>query len=219
MKLYDLAQDPFERRDLSGARPKEARRLFRKLNDWLDVNVATRYLPALNPDYDAAREARHRPFVDLRKKYLSEARAIRSSTSDPRFNLTTPNQTMSHLAQAGEVDGFRPTMAGRMVRTEHYKYCVLSRGQQRESLVDMQKDPGETVNLAADPKYREVLRPATEEEGMNLPLKASVAGAMKGREHALRDPGNFVDVDGRVYLLYSVAGEAGIGIAELRNQP
>ena len=42
---------------------------------------------------------------------------------------------------------------------------------------------------------------------------------MKGRENALRDPGVFVDNDGRVYLLYSVAGEAGIGIAELISPP
>ena len=65
----------------------------------------------------------------------------------------------------------------------------------------------------------EVLRPETEEEGAKLPLKPSVAGAMKGRENALRDPGIFVDNDGRVYLLYSVAGEAGIGIAELVSPP
>ena len=65
----------------------------------------------------------------------------------------------------------------------------------------------------------EVLRPETNAEGASLPLKESVAGAMKGRENALRDPGVFVDADGRVYLLYSVAGEAGIGIAELTAQP
>jgi hypothetical protein len=65
----------------------------------------------------------------------------------------------------------------------------------------------------------EVLRPATDYEGANLPLKPSVAGAMKGPENALRDPGIFVDADGRVYLLYSVAGESGIGITELVSQP
>lgn len=63
----------------------------------------------------------------------------------------------NHLNQAGESDGLRPQMEGRMVRTERYKYCVFSRGQQRESLVDMQADPGETTDLATDPKYREVL--------------------------------------------------------------
>ncbi len=61
----------------------------------------------------------------------------------------------------------------------------------------------------------EVLRPENPEEGMDLPIKPSAAGAMKEREHALRDPAVFVDADGKVYLLYSVAGEAGIGIAEL----
>ena len=44
-----------------------------------------------------------------------------------------------------------------MVRTERYKYCVFSRGTRRESLVDMQADPGETNDLAVDPKYREIL--------------------------------------------------------------
>jgi len=63
----------------------------------------------------------------------------------------------NNMTQTGEVDGFAPTMEGRMVRSERYKYCVFSRGQQRESLVDMQADPGETTNLATEPKYREVL--------------------------------------------------------------
>jgi hypothetical protein len=65
----------------------------------------------------------------------------------------------------------------------------------------------------------EVLRPETEDEGARLPLRKSVAGAMKGRENALRDPAIFEDTDGRVYLLYSVAGESGIGIAELSLPP
>jgi hypothetical protein len=42
---------------------------------------------------------------------------------------------------------------------------------------------------------------------------------MKDRENALRDPAIFEDADGRVYLLYSVAGESGIGIAELTSKP
>ena len=65
----------------------------------------------------------------------------------------------------------------------------------------------------------EVLRPETQYEGTDLPLKKSSAGAAKGRENALRDPAIFVDRDGRVYLLYSVAGESGIAIAELKEKP
>jgi len=46
---------------------------------------------------------------------------------------------------------------GRMVRTERFKYCVYDHGQRRESLVDLQTDPGETRNLAGDPKDRKIL--------------------------------------------------------------
>ena len=63
----------------------------------------------------------------------------------------------NHMTQSGEVAGFRPTLEGRMIRSDRYKYCVFSRGQQRESLVDMQADPGEMINLATDSKYRDVV--------------------------------------------------------------
>jgi arylsulfatase A-like enzyme len=46
---------------------------------------------------------------------------------------------------------------GRMLRAEKYKYCIYDSGENREQLFDMQKDPGETVNLAADPEYAEML--------------------------------------------------------------
>jgi hypothetical protein len=62
----------------------------------------------------------------------------------------------------------------------------------------------------------EVLRPETAYEGADLPLKPSAAGAMKGREHALRDPAIFADADGRTFLLYSAAGESALAIAELQ---
>lgn len=65
----------------------------------------------------------------------------------------------------------------------------------------------------------EVLRPKNSNEGADLSIKPSVAGAMKGREHALRDPCIFTDTDGRLYLLYSMAGESGISIAELETMP
>ena len=62
----------------------------------------------------------------------------------------------------------------------------------------------------------EVLRPETEWEGARRPVKESANGAAKGAQNALRDPAIFVE-NGRVYLLYSVAGESGIAIAECRN--
>lgn len=63
----------------------------------------------------------------------------------------------NHMVQTGVVDGMRPTMEGRMVRTDRYKYCLYSHGQRRESLVDLQADPGETNDMAGDPACREVL--------------------------------------------------------------
>lgn len=64
---------------------------------------------------------------------------------------------------------------------------------------------------------REVLRPEEEWEGAKLPLVTSKAGAVKGKENALRDPAVFVDADGKAYLLYSVAGESGIAIARVHE--
>jgi arylsulfatase A-like enzyme len=45
----------------------------------------------------------------------------------------------------------------RILRTERFKYAVYDRGQPREMLVDLQTDPGEMHNLAANPEYHEAL--------------------------------------------------------------
>jgi hypothetical protein len=63
-------------------------------------------------------------------------------------------------------------------------------------------------------RYVEVLRPETEAEGANQPIARSSGGASHTPVHELRDP--FVyEEDGRVYLLYTIAGEMGISIAEI----
>jgi hypothetical protein len=59
-----------------------------------------------------------------------------------------------------------------------------------------------------------VLEPHTEYEGVNLPLAPSVRGLSVEPVRQLRDPGIFEE-GGDTYLLYSVAGEQGIGIARL----
>ena len=59
-----------------------------------------------------------------------------------------------------------------------------------------------------------VLKPEQDYEGVNIPIAPSNSGEAKDAEHALRDPGIFEE-DGRTYLIYSVAGERGLGIAEL----
>jgi len=45
----------------------------------------------------------------------------------------------------------------RMVRTSRYKYVVYDCGERRETLVDMEEDPGEMKNLASEPKLAGVL--------------------------------------------------------------
>lgn len=59
-----------------------------------------------------------------------------------------------------------------------------------------------------------ILNPETGYEGGNLPLEASRRGAVHEPVRQLRDPAIYEE-GGRVYLLYSVAGERGIAIAEL----
>ncbi|MCZ6672370.1 MAG: sulfatase-like hydrolase/transferase [Verrucomicrobia bacterium] len=45
----------------------------------------------------------------------------------------------------------------RMIRSERYKYCAYKEGKQRESLVDMQSDPGEMQNLAGEKRFEKEL--------------------------------------------------------------
>lgn len=59
-----------------------------------------------------------------------------------------------------------------------------------------------------------VLVPETQYEGRDCPIEPSKRGAIHRRVHQLRDPCIFLDED-KIYLLYSVAGENGIAIAEI----
>jgi choline-sulfatase len=61
------------------------------------------------------------------------------------------------MVQGDPVGGEKPEPNGRMVRSGRYKYCAYDLGTRRESLVDLDRDPGELVNLAADPSHRAVL--------------------------------------------------------------
>lgn len=60
----------------------------------------------------------------------------------------------------------------------------------------------------------EVLRPEMIWEGADLPVEVSRRGHSDVRVNQLRDPAIYEE-DGKTYLLYSVAGESGIAIAEL----
>ena len=62
----------------------------------------------------------------------------------------------------------------------------------------------------------EVLRPERSWEGADAPLEPSIRSVAYGQVNQLRDPAIFEE-EGRVYLLYAVAGESGIAIARLHE--
>ncbi|HCQ02522.1 MAG TPA: hypothetical protein DIT99_18370, partial [Candidatus Latescibacteria bacterium] len=59
-----------------------------------------------------------------------------------------------------------------------------------------------------------VLFPEQDYEGGDLPLEPSKRSAVHHRARQLRDPGVFKDGD-RLFLLYAIAGEHGIALAEI----
>jgi choline-sulfatase len=66
------------------------------------------------------------------------------------------------LAEGRAAPDWRPyvvaeTRGGRMVCSGRYKYSVYEKGERREQLVDLEKDPGEMKNLATDSAYSDVL--------------------------------------------------------------
>jgi len=75
------------------------------------------------------------------------------SDRDPREYVVVTN----HMVQGAEIDGRLPTPDGRMVRSQHYKYSVYSEGRHRESLVDLQEDPGEMTNVAGESRHKKTL--------------------------------------------------------------
>lgn len=81
-----------------------------------------------------------------------------------------------------------------------------------------------TIDLSGDwnswkeTEATEILRPETDYEGADAPLEPSVRSIAYGHVNQLRDPAIYVE-DDDVYLLYAVAGEGGIAIAELHVCP
>ncbi len=64
----------------------------------------------------------------------------------------------------------------------------------------------------------EVLRAEFPWEGSDLPVEPSRGGAINVPVNQIRDPAIYEE-DGRVYLLYAVAGERGISLAEVHVSP
>ena len=64
----------------------------------------------------------------------------------------------------------------------------------------------------------EMLRPEFDWEGADAPLEPSVRSTAYGQVNQLRDPAIYEE-NGRIYLLYAVAGESGIAVAEVHLDP
>jgi len=65
--------------------------------------------------------------------------------------------TENKMAQGMPIDGNKPEPNGRMVRSRRFKYCAWDIGERSESLVDMENDPGEMVNLAGKKEHQQTL--------------------------------------------------------------
>lgn len=78
------------------------------------------------------------------------------------------------------------------------------------SRIDMRKPWSEW----AESEPEEVMRPEYPWEGADEPLLPSIRSVVYGRANQLRDPAIYQEGN-RTYLLYAVAGEGGIAIAEI----
>lgn len=79
--------------------------------------------------------------------------SVRRADVEPRQYVVASNR----LSQGAAIDGAIPKPDGRMLRSARFKYCAYSIGERRESLVDLERDPLEMVNLAGDRRHAGVL--------------------------------------------------------------
>lgn len=101
-----------------------------------------------------------------------------------------------------------------LIRDDRLYVFFSQAGEQPErillSTIDLSDDWRQWA--ATDPI--EVLRPERDYEGADLPNEPSRRGYIDDRVNQLRDPAIYEE-NGKTYLLYSVAGESGIAIAEI----
>jgi arylsulfatase A-like enzyme len=110
------------------------------------INTALDLLPTF-ADFAAIRLPVSLPGISLKKA------CKQPKVEDPRQYVVVENK----MIQGAPIDGVKPEPEGRMVRSRRFQYCTYNLGKRHESLVDMQRDPGETVNLVENPEYRKEL--------------------------------------------------------------
>ena len=92
-----------------------------------------------------------------------------------------------------------------------FREAVKARGNVTVSSAGVGTIHGQPPSLHAV----EVLRPLRAWEGADAPRIPSLRSTAYGRVNQLRDPALFEE-NGRIFLLYAVAGESGIAIAEVK---
>ena len=111
---------------------------------------------------------------------------------------------------------FTPDMrhSALLIKGNHLYVFFTNRGDMPErimlSTIELTDDWSQWT--ASEPV--EVLRPERDFEGAKLPIEISRGGYIDERVHQLRDPAIYQENE-KTYLLYSVAGESGIAIAEI----
>jgi arylsulfatase A-like enzyme len=71
-------------------------------------------------------------------------------------------ESLRPLAEGKRVENWRSYVASenhytRIIRSDRYKYCAYDSSDSKESLVDMENDPGEMRNLVDDPEHQDIL--------------------------------------------------------------
>jgi hypothetical protein len=146
------------------------------------------------------------------------------------FRVFHHNATIYGLAMPGQLyrslDGLSGFEPGPMLFNPNMRHsAVLKRGQQLFVFWTRVGDAPEAILLSRidlsgdwrhwkDGPSIEVLRPERNWEGADAPITPSVRSTAYGQVNQLRDPAIFEE-NGKPYLLYAVAGESGIAIAEV----
>ncbi len=134
------------------------------------------------------------------------------------------------LAMPGQlyrsVDGLSAFEAGPLLFNKNMRHAaLLKRGETLYVFWTQVGDAPEhillsTIGLAApweewtESPPVEVLRPERPWEGADAPLEPSIRSVAYGHLNQLRDPAIFEE-EGRTFLLYAIAGESGLAIAEV----
>ena len=81
--------------------------------------------------------------------------SLKSCLTDQTFLKEREYVVVSDRFDQGEpVNGDKPEPEGRMLRNKRFKYWIYDEGKQRETLFDLQNDPGEMINIAGDSNYK-----------------------------------------------------------------